>query len=524
MRAFLAAILLTATAASAQQIASERFEVASDNAPLTWNTGPYAYDATGNISAIGSQYFLYDTTGRLATAHVVTLNASATQSYSYDPYGNLTALTGYGMDASQPASASTNHLTAATGAQYDGAGNLVQSGTSVVYKYGYDAAGMMTTLRTGADANPYTVTYVYDADDQRVLTADLSANDSHFTIRDLDGAVLTDLELKGTTWSHGRDYVYRDGDMTAATSPTGAQYFSLDHLGSPRLVTDGSGYVLAFQTFLPYGQELGQPAFSDGAVKKFTGHERDADPAGAGDPLDYMHARYYNDFTGRFLSVDPVLGNPGRPQSWNRYSYVQNNPTLYTDPTGLTMGPMTCDNNGNCQVTVWNHDDENWQKFDSIHDFFQWYMSLENPITGMSQREQLRVTGHALEAFADGVVPFGDPFAANGAYDEDELGLEYSRTIGEITRDVELTLAGSGGASRAIGPVKNWIRVGPSYSRTLNQRIAMSVRWGASPARGGRYVRQIGSPTLRVVNQWLRGLKLPGSSWRVLDPGHFHLW
>lgn len=42
-------------------------------------------------------------------------------------------------------------------------------------------------------------------------------------------------------------------------------------------------------------------------------------------------------------------------------------------------------------------------------------------------------------------------------------------------------------------------------------------------ARNGKYLKQIGSPTLRTFNQWLRSLKLPGNSWRVQDPGHFHV-
>lgn len=39
---------------------------------------------------------------------------------------------------------------------------------------------------------------------------------------------------------------------------------------------------------------------------------------------------------GRFTSVDPLQesGNPELPQSWNRYSYVLNNPLILIDPTG----------------------------------------------------------------------------------------------------------------------------------------------------------------------------------------------
>src|SRR5260221_6554466 len=69
---------------------------------------------------------------------------------------------------------------------------------------------------------------------------------------------------------------------------------------------------------------------------KYTGHERDfvggtlADTAVT---LDYMHARFFEAAMGRFLSVDPVIGSMFRPQSWNRYAYVGDNPINATDPT-----------------------------------------------------------------------------------------------------------------------------------------------------------------------------------------------
>jgi RHS repeat-associated protein len=73
-----------------------------------------------------------------------------------------------------------------------------------------------------------------------------------------------------------------------------------------------------------------------GELLKFTGHERDYDLSQPTNDnyLDYMHARYYDSRRGRFLSVDPVLGNAPRPQTWNRYAYVANNPINRVDPDG----------------------------------------------------------------------------------------------------------------------------------------------------------------------------------------------
>ncbi|NJL26803.1 MAG: RHS repeat-associated core domain-containing protein [Thermoanaerobaculia bacterium] len=70
-------------------------------------------------------------------------------------------------------------------------------------------------------------------------------------------------------------------------------------------------------------------------TKKFTGHERGSNGTGTAGDLDYMHARYCSPTLGRFLSFDPIGGNPRAPQSWNRYSYALNSPINYTDPEGL---------------------------------------------------------------------------------------------------------------------------------------------------------------------------------------------
>jgi RHS repeat-associated protein len=53
--------------------------------------------------------------------------------------------------------------------------------------------------------------------------------------------------------------------------------------------------------------------------------------------LTYMHARYFSPVLGRFLSVDPVLGDTSSSQNWNRYSYVWNNPLNAVDPLGATV-------------------------------------------------------------------------------------------------------------------------------------------------------------------------------------------
>jgi hypothetical protein len=48
-----------------------------------------------------------------------------------------------------------------------------------------------------------------------------------------------------------------------------------------------------------------------------------------------MNGRVYDPLVARFLSADPIIQEPEHSQSYNRYTYVWNNPTNLTDPTGF---------------------------------------------------------------------------------------------------------------------------------------------------------------------------------------------
>jgi RHS repeat-associated protein len=90
----------------------------------------------------------------------------------------------------------------------------------------------------------------------------------------------------------------------------------------------------------PFGSEWTTDVLGTDQKLRFTGHERDLmNPSYTTDDLDWMHARHYNLNLGRFLSVDPAPADPMRPQSWNAYAYVLNNPLKFTDPFGLSATP-----------------------------------------------------------------------------------------------------------------------------------------------------------------------------------------
>src|SRR3970282_1854651 len=45
-------------------------------------------------------------------------------------------------------------------------------------------------------------------------------------------------------------------------------------------------------------------------------------------------ARLYDPILAKFISPDRIVQAPENPQSLNRYSYCQNNPLIYVDPSG----------------------------------------------------------------------------------------------------------------------------------------------------------------------------------------------
>ncbi len=92
--------------------------------------------------------------------------------------------------------------------------------------------------------------------------------------------------------------------------------------------TDSSGNLFGQRGHYRYGETW--YAASTTAKWQFTRYERDPETG-----LDYAFARYYNSRLGRFMSPDPVAGDVGDPQSLNRYAYVENDPTNFTEPLGL---------------------------------------------------------------------------------------------------------------------------------------------------------------------------------------------
>ncbi len=106
----------------------------------------------------------------------------------------------------------------------------------------------------------------------------------------------------------------------------GKRIGTYDRLGTAKYDQQNGGAM----SFYPYGEDRGTVQPNDSL--KFATYTRDSATG-----LDYADQRYYANNFGRFMSPDPSSdsGGPSDPQSWNRYSYVGNDPVNFFDRFGL---------------------------------------------------------------------------------------------------------------------------------------------------------------------------------------------
>jgi len=311
-----------------------------------WNSGLISYDGAGRIHQMGLDTYRYDDVGRLTLANV-TMPGDEAWSYgtSYDAFGSVTTLSAVGPGTNTtttiPIDSASNRV---SGAVYDWSGNMIRPAPTLMQANSWDPLGRLAGY---SPVSAQDRSYGYDLDGDRVVTYGIGQPGAPFALvtyelRDLFGRPIreyqhtSDGELE---WSRDRIFLGRNAIASQASTawPTGGQLLHehRDHLGSLRLITDPGGVAVAEQAFSPFGEAW---SASVDETLQFTGHEREP-----GFGWDYMHARYYTPEWGRFWSVDPIGGTPGRPQSWNRYAYVMGDPVNLIDPYGLEIGDFTLD-------------------------------------------------------------------------------------------------------------------------------------------------------------------------------------
>lgn len=301
----------------------------------------YKYDKLGNVNrrdqlwdAGGfSETFGYDDLSRLTSSAVT---GQAAQVFVYDGAGNIKSKTGVGSGdyvyPPQGAGAVRPHAVQSIPGigsfAYDANGNL-SSGAGRVTDW--NSFNMPIKITRGGAWSSFN----YGPEHQRTLQ---SRSDGVSTV--YAGTIET--EQKGTELTV-KTY-WPNGIGLEIDKPDGSvdlRWVHKDRLGSPVAISDATGALKERLAYDVWGKRRtldgsATPDALDGQVdnKGFTGHEML-------DQLDLVHmnGRVFDPLVARFLSADPRVSHPDNGQSYNRYSYVLNNPLGYTDPTGFEDHP-----------------------------------------------------------------------------------------------------------------------------------------------------------------------------------------
>ena len=263
------------------------------------------------------------------------LNANSPQTLGYDLADNITSITN-----TTKQDFTSSHQPCFTTSAFTTSGDLTKTCTSNPppgwsYTYSYDARGNRTATNfpfaTPKNANydqadrltGYTqgsttnATYTYDGDNLRTHKS-VNATTTNYTWDEAGGLPL--LLQDGSD-----DYIYGPlGEPIERINATGATYIHQDHLGSTRLLTDTTGTNVGTYTYTPYGATSSHTG-SATVNLQYAGQYTDPETG-----YQYLRNRYYDPITAQFISVDPAVEATQSP-----YGYVEENPLIGVDPSGL---------------------------------------------------------------------------------------------------------------------------------------------------------------------------------------------
>jgi RHS repeat-associated protein len=280
-------------------------------------------------SEMGCHDFPYDDLNRVSVNESF---GTVYGTYSYDRYGNRWQQTSPqgGPAPSYSFDTATNHI---NGLSYDAAGNMTNDG---FHSYTYDAEGKILQVDGGASGQ-----YVYDALDRRVRTQNAGATYEYQY--DYAGRRISSWLEPMNFGNEGR--IYWDGQQIAYRAWNGQTYFEhKDMIGTERMRTNYAGFIASTYQSLPWGDGYGANETSnvgDGLDNlHFAQLDKDSESN-----TEHAQFRQYSSTQGRWMSPDPYDGSYDftNPQSFNRYSYVGNNPLSFSDPSGLKRVRMRDD-------------------------------------------------------------------------------------------------------------------------------------------------------------------------------------
>jgi RHS repeat-associated protein len=306
----------------AYDAAGNRLSEARDDVP----TGSTYNNRNQLLSQAGSG--VVPVGGSVSEFAAVTANGAPTQLDASNNFSGTTAVPGgtsnltvVATDAS--GNERTNTYTVPVGGAsqsfaYDPNGNLTSDGTRT---YQWDAENRLVAVLQGATT---LASFTYDGKGRRTQKAVVGATHTY---------VYDDLNIVEERASSGQtlDYVQAGLDRPLAQRDQSSvvTYFVADHLGSIAQATNSIGTVALTREYDPWGNLL-QGSTTGGYA--FTGREWDPEIG-----LYYYRARYYNSLVGRFLAEDTGRSEFHRG---NLYSYVANRSIVGVDPTGhYTLAP-----------------------------------------------------------------------------------------------------------------------------------------------------------------------------------------
>jgi RHS repeat-associated protein len=274
---------------------------ATGNNPTRQNVINYTYDGLNRLTAAdyesGTYYhYTYDAVGNRLneTRKPNSTLPEVVNTYDYDNANRLTKVnkTNYSWDAN---------------------GNLLNDGTNT---YTYNSANLLTHLVNAKDDK----SYAYNGLGDRISKT--SAGQTTNYKLDIN-AGLTQVLADGTnTFLYGVDRISQENAQ-------GVDYFLGDALGSVRQLVSGTApdaKVMLTREYSPYGEIVSQSGTGK-TEYGFTGELQDGD-------FVHLRARDYAVADGQFLSRDSWEGDSSRPQSLNKWMYVEGNPITRIDPTG----------------------------------------------------------------------------------------------------------------------------------------------------------------------------------------------
>ena len=191
-----------------------------------------------------------------------------------------------------------------------------------------------------------------------------------------------------------------------------------------------------------------------------------------------MNGRVYDPEIDRFLSADPFVQNIGDLQSWNRYSYVLNNPLSFADPSGYFFKKL------------WNKISGAVSKgFKAIGSVVK--SALSNPIV----RGIIQVVGCAATAAA-GMGPFG--CAAVSA----ALTMAAGGSIADGAKTFAFAFV-TAGIFHAVGPALNGLQgVGGAL---LKAGVHGTISGALSVAQGGTFVQGFAGGAIGALGGYAAG-------------------